>query len=219
MCWQPSRRPVAARAWPLILADDFPCHQTGPITDLHIWASWLGGAATTPIPPIPITLGIWSGVPATIGPVGPVPSHPGVLLWTQTFVQGGALPGQYEAVPKGWAPSPFWDPEPPPAGVIMGTDKVVWQYNFHPDPAGVFVQQGTATAPTNYWLSVTAGANLAAFGWRTSPAHYGDDAVFGHLDAAGLLTTGYCLRLLRTRLEGIDHRRQRHPLGALEVLV
>ena len=31
---------------PLILADDFPCHQPGPITDIHIWASWLGDAAT-----------------------------------------------------------------------------------------------------------------------------------------------------------------------------
>ena len=52
---------------PLILADDFPCQQTGPITDIHIWASWLGDAATTPIPPVPITLGIWSDVPATGG--------------------------------------------------------------------------------------------------------------------------------------------------------
>jgi hypothetical protein len=170
---------------PLILADDFPCHQTGPITDIHIWASWLGDAATTPIPPIPITLGIWSDVPATNGPTGPVPSQPGVLLWQQTFIQGGAVPGHYKVVPKGWAPSPFWDPEPPPAGGIKGTDNILWQYNFYPDPANLFVQQGTAAAPTNYWLSVTVGANSVAFGWRTSPAHYGDDAVFGHMNNTG----------------------------------
>ena len=168
-CWRRNRR-GSGQGLPLILADDFPCHQTGPITDIHLWASWLGDAATTPIPPVPITLGIWSDVPATIGPAGPVPSHPGVLLWSQTFVPGGALPGRYKAVPTSWAPSPFWDPEPPPAGVIMGNDNILWQYNFYPDPANAFVQQGTAAAPTNYWLSVTAGANLVAFGWRTRPS-------------------------------------------------
>src|SRR5271165_4505513 len=25
----------------IVLADDFPCNQTGPITDIHIWGSWL----------------------------------------------------------------------------------------------------------------------------------------------------------------------------------
>lgn len=186
----------AGQGLPLILADDFPCRLTGPITDIHIWASWLGDATSVPLPAIPITLGIWSDVPAVAGPTGTVPSHPGALLWSQTFVQGGALPGQYKAVPAGWAPSPFWDPDPPPAGVVMGNDNIVWQYNFYPDPANLFTQQGTAAAPTNYWLSVTAGANVAAFGWRTSPVQYGDTAVFGHMNAAGTAALGDWMELL-----------------------
>ncbi len=166
---------------PLILADDFPCTLTGPITDIHIWASWLGDTATANIPDMPITLGFWSDVPATPGN----PSRPGSLLWSQTFQPGGAIPGHYKRVPVSWAPSQFWDPDPFPAGSIMGNDNIVWQYNFYPDPAqpnGLFVQQGTAAAPTNYWLSVTAGTNVVAFGWRTAAVHYNDDAVFGHMD-------------------------------------
>ena len=172
---------------PLILADDFPCTQTGPITDIHIWASWLGDTtATFIVPDMPITLGFWSDVPAS---PASGPSRPGTLLWSQTFLPGGAIPGHYKRVvaPPGWAPSQFWDPDPPPAGQIMGNDNIIWLYNFYPDPGqpnGLFVQQGTAAAPTNYWLSVTAGTNLVAFGWRTSAVHYNDDAVFGHMDPA-----------------------------------
>ena len=171
---------------PLILADDFPCTLTGPITDIHIWASWLGDAATANVPDMPIALGFWSDAPASNNAAGQtVPSHPGILLWTQTFQPGGAIPGHYKKVPVSWAPSPFWDPDPFPAGNIMGNDNINWQYNFYPDPAqpnGLFVQQGTAVAPTNYWLSVTAGTNVVAFGWRTAAVHYNDNAVFGHMD-------------------------------------
>src|SRR2546423_5835293 len=34
--------PAGAAGQPLILASDFRCTQTGPITDIHLWASWLG---------------------------------------------------------------------------------------------------------------------------------------------------------------------------------
>lgn len=173
---------AAAPTQPLILADDFPCTQTGPITDMHIWASWLNDSAASSvnIAPVPITLSIWSDVPISSGP-----SHPGVMLWSQIFLPGGAIPGHYKLVPKGFAPSPFWDPDPSPAGFIAGNDSLLWQYNFYPDPANAFVQQGTSAAPTNYWLSVSAGTNTIYFGWRASAVHYNDNAVFGHLDPSG----------------------------------
>src|SRR6516162_9014698 len=31
----------------IVLADDFPCTIPGPITDIHIWGSWLGDAPGT----------------------------------------------------------------------------------------------------------------------------------------------------------------------------
>ena len=161
---QPPSSPVGGGQG-IMLADDFPCTQTGFITDIHIWASWLQDSASNTIPDIPITLGFWTDVPASSNG----PSHPGSNLWTQTFLPGGATPGHYKKVPGPWAPSLFWNPDPFPAGFIMGNDNLVWQYNFYPDPQqSLFQQTGTAALPTNYWLSVTTGTNTATFGWRTS---------------------------------------------------
>src|SRR5579872_7223807 len=178
--------PGPANNPPLILADDFRCTQSGPITDIHIWASWFGIAGTANIPPIPITLSFWSDVPAiTNNPTGPpIPSHPGQMLWTQTFV-----PGQYVVRPWSSSNERFWDPDPSPNGIILGPDNLIWQYNFY--PTNPFVQQGSAAAPVIYWLSVTAGSASQTgapgplFGWKTSTNQVLDNAVFGHLNAAG----------------------------------
>lgn len=176
---------------PLILADDFPCTRTGYITDIHIWASWLQDPTIANIiPGIPITLGFWSDVPATAA--NPA-SHPGTLLWSQTFIPGGPISGHYKAVSMWWTPQQFWDPDPPLLGSIMGNDNIIWQYNFYPDPAaptGLFLQTGTTQSPTNYWLSVSAGANVVNFGWHTAAIHSGDNAVFGYTDASGSTLLG-----------------------------
>jgi hypothetical protein len=162
----------AAGTLPIILADDFLCKRAGPITDIHIWGSWLNDTNDCNLP---ITLSIWTDVPAI---TNQAPSHPGTRVWTQTFA-----PGQYSARPWKTANELFWNPDPSPFGTILGQDHLIWQYNFYPtDP---FVQQGLSTAPVVYWLSMTAGANIQRFGWKTSTNHWGDDAVFGHLDAAG----------------------------------
>jgi len=162
---------------PLMIADDFPCRKTGPITDIHIWASWL---TDNPDPTIPITLSIWSDVPAVTNADGSViPSHPTNMLWSQIFG-----PGQYTVRPWQTADEQFWNPGPWPKGQILGPDHMIWQYNFY--PAKPFVQQGSPTNPIVYWLSVTAGANTAMFGWKTSTNHWNDDAVVGHLDPNGI---------------------------------
>jgi hypothetical protein len=168
---------------PIILADDFQCTQTGPITDIHIWASWLGVAASTSttVPPIPITLGIWSDVPAVTNATGRVPSHPGTNLWSQTFAAGQYVARPVASVPNG---ETFWDPDPAPAGAVLGTEFILWQYNFY--PTNPFVQK----FGTNYWLSVQAGTaqtgtSQPLFGWKTTATnHWNDDAVFGHVDPA-----------------------------------
>lgn len=159
---------------PLIVADDFPCQKTGPITDIHLWTSWLGD---TPDQTIPITLGIWSDFPVITNAAGEVtPSHPDHLQWSQTF-----NPGQYKI--KAWATADewFWNPDPWPKGQPLVPDHMIWQYNFYPtDP---FVQQGSASNPLVYWLSVTAdiSTSTAMVGWKTATNHWNDDAVFGHV--------------------------------------
>jgi hypothetical protein len=164
-----------AGAQPLIVADDFPCRKTGPLTDIHLWTSWLGD---TPDQTIPITLSIWSDIPAITNNSVVTPSHPGSLVWSQTFAAG-----QYKI--KAWqtANEQFWNPDPSPAGQILGPDYMIWQYNFY--PTNPFVQQGSPNNPLVYWLSVTAGANTAMFGWKTATNHWNDDAVYGHLDPNG----------------------------------
>jgi hypothetical protein len=167
---------------PVILADDFLCIDTGPIFDIHIWASWLGDQ---PVQDTVITLGIWSDQPKTTNSAGQVtPSHPDRLLWSETFA-----PGQY--VMQYWMSSQeqFWDPDMGPNG-ILGPDHAIWQYNFY--PTNVFVQQGTTAAPVTYWLSMTAVAGAVGtaagppFGWKTSDTNWNDNAVFGHLATNGI---------------------------------
>ncbi|HZV36428.1 MAG TPA: hypothetical protein VFB72_17760, partial [Verrucomicrobiae bacterium] len=174
----------------LILADDFQCTMIGPITDIHIWTSWISLNGSTNIPAIPITLGFWTDVPATNNPTTgqTVPSHPGSLLWTQTLTPGIGV-GHYTARPWTGAKEQFWDPDPAPSGTILGPDNLIWQYNFY--PSNPFVQQGSPNSPVVYWLSMTTGNNTssttsgALMGWKTSTNQLLDNAVFGHLDAAG----------------------------------
>lgn len=174
----------AGSGMPIILADDFQCTRSGPITDIHIWGSWLGLTGPTNLPPIPITLGIWTDVPAVTNSTSITNSHPGTLLWSQTFA-----PGQYQVRPVASVPDgeTFWNPDPAPVGLILGSEFIIWQYNFY--PTNPFVQQ----VGTNYWLSMTAGSADPAgtpgplFGWKTTATnHWNDDAVFGHMDANGL---------------------------------
>ena len=106
-------------AQPIILADDFLCSKSGPITEIiHIWASWLGDQ---PSQNTTITLGIWSDVPASVNPAGgTTPSHPGQMLWSESFA-----PGRYQT--RYWKSSQeqFWDPDMGNAG-ILGPDHAIW---------------------------------------------------------------------------------------------
>lgn len=163
------------------LADDFQCTATGPISDVHIWGSWLHDM----MPPEPMhgtfILAIYSDIPA--GTVAPW-SMPGELLWQQQF-----KPGQYTTRLYDNAPEQFFDPN---INQIIGTDTQVWQYNFYIDEALALVQE----AGNIYWLAVAnvdpngdgiidshdlldAQTGINRFGWKTSGSpHFNDDATF-----------------------------------------
>jgi hypothetical protein len=159
-----------------VLADDFPCTQPGPVTDIHLWGSWLDDTVD---PNATFVLSIWSDIPAT--PASGQPSHPGQLLWTQTF-----LPGEYVVCPFANVPEAFDDPNynppMPPYLNPFGGSTNLYYLCFYAFPTNEFYQMGTPNAPTNYWLSVMDIANPNAprplyFGWKTSSIHYGDAAV------------------------------------------
>lgn len=160
---------------PIILADDFLCTNTEPITDIHIWASYVND--TQPTTNAIYTLSIWSDVPAGTG--GTNYSQPGIKLWTEAFTNG-----QYQV--RRWnsnAVERFWNPDLGPTS-IFPMDTNIWQYNFY--PTNPFIQYGTPAAPITYWLSVTVRqAAPGTVGWKTSTNHWNDDAVFGHTDGSG----------------------------------
>jgi hypothetical protein len=151
------------------LADDFLCKSVGPITDVHIWGSWLTDQINQNAT---FKLSIHSDIPA--GPVGGSYSTPGQLLWQRFFE-----PGQYHVVSWATANEPFFEPN---TNQIIGADTQVLQYNFFIPETLAFVQQGTPQAPVVYWLDVTAilpAGSPEVFGWKTSASHWNDDAVFG----------------------------------------
>ncbi len=165
----------------IVLADDFYCDITGPVSDIHLWGSWLSNVHGT------ITnfwLGIYSDVPAVTNfASGQVTnSHPGVLLWQQSFGLG-----QYAESPNATGSELFYDPS---TGSFTGTDTQAWYYCFYPTNA--FKQQGTATAPTNYWLAVYAQVanQTGTYGWKTSVYPYHDPAVWGTVLATSGFPTG-----------------------------
>lgn len=166
---------------PNVLADDFLCTETGPITDVHIWGSWLQDYLPTNIQGLPdaslvnFRLSIHSDIPKS--PTGAY-SRPGDLLWEKVF-----NPSDFVAKPyAGDLQEGFYNPN---TNEIIGSDTQVWQYNFFIDPALSFLQQGTTAKPITYWLDVealpvsTPGTPEPLFGWKTSINHWNDDAVWG----------------------------------------
>src|SRR5262249_52403835 len=149
-----------------ILADDFLCTATGPITQIKVWGSWRSDNVwQQPC----FCLGIWSDIPKN----GTNYSRPANLLWTNCF-----NPGTYSNYPyASGVQESFFDPNVPG---IIGSDTVIWEYTFDiPDSLACWQTNGTV-----YWLSVWADCfdtNNFLYGWKTCPTNWNDDAVFGHL--------------------------------------
>jgi len=144
--------------FPKVLADDWECTETGPVTDIHFWGSW---KEDRPGQILKFHLSIHDDDP------GP-PSKPRNLLWERDFVPGQWKERQYGTGPQGW-----YDPN---TGQWNRPDhNLFYQYNFVniPNP---FVQK----LGTIYWLDVSATVTAPAeWGWKTSIQHFRDDAVWG----------------------------------------
>jgi len=167
-----------------VVADDFKCTQTGLITNITIWGSWLNDELN---PLAAFHLTIRADVPAGVD--APY-SHPGNreedILWRMTC--GSGVPVRTLV---GTASEQFYDPN---TKSMIGTDTKVWKYSFNFSEAMAFMQQGTAADPVTYWLTVQAdqmGTDTEdAFGWKTSLNHKLDDAVYADTDVWGGALTG-----------------------------
>lgn len=152
-----------------ILADDFLCTETGLITDIHVWGSWLYDEND---PNTTFILSIHGDIPDSLSPNGY--SMPGNVYWYKVFEPGEYVERVYAGnIEEGWMN--------PPEDYTFPGDHICFQYNFHIGTAGAFMQQGTSEEPVVYWLDVQAIPSAAGlyFGWKTSLDHWNDDAVWG----------------------------------------
>ena len=166
-----------------ILADDWQCTGSGPVTDIHVWSSYNNDFR--PRPPqgsnTMFNLAIYDDVPASQNPLVGY-SMPGNLLW-QAYVKPTG-----ERVYAENLLEQFYDPN---QQGFIGEDTVCWQYNFLFDEAGAFQQEEGKI----YWLSVSHTPDLNgdgivifddlylpsvgwAYGWKTTDMRFNDAAVW-----------------------------------------
>ena len=152
----------------VLLADDFLCTESGYITDINIWGSWLNDIVP-PLAEMPdVKLSIWSDNPS--GPNGH--SEPLDLLWSRTFIPNDYNMFEYAPVPNGeWF---YW---PHYGEAVFPGDWKVFELDFLVQEEEAFVQD----SGTIYWLSVNAIAKEGTdylFGWKSSQYHFNDFAVW-----------------------------------------
>lgn len=164
-----------------ILADDFKCTSTGPITDFHFWASFFDDILPVNEPnSLVFEIKIYSDIPATANSG----SRPGNELWTQTFYQG-----EYSVRTIKNRPSDWYNP------ISLYNDpnnhRLAFQYNFCVKKNPFIQEEGTI-----YWLSIRdirSPNDTYKLGWKTTTKKLGwnDNAVFSLPGAAGWLQMYY----------------------------
>ena len=155
-----------------VLADDWRCSETGPVKDIHFWGSWRGyvkGAIQW------IDAAIYSDVPGS--PTVPY-SHPGQLLWAQSFHPGEWTERFWGQGDQGWLD--------PLEGQYQRFDHFgIWQYNITGIPVpGAFEQE----LGKIYWLALSVRLDptiTGQFGWKTSLQHFNDDATWTNMPPTG----------------------------------
>ncbi len=152
--------------YPIFLADDWTCSNTGPVKDVHFWGAWQGDLVGTIEY---IRLEIFSDDPNGGGPR--------TRLWHDNFYSDPGTDQMGFKVRKWGEGDQGW--YHPGAMMYISHDHVnIWQYNFSIPEGSAFTQE----KGKNYWLCIFAeipDSNVYQFGWKTSISeHHGGDAVW-----------------------------------------
>ncbi|MBN1551520.1 hypothetical protein JW979_08625 [bacterium] len=144
-----------------IVADDWLCTDSRPVTDIHWWGSYYGWMDIVPPPvkPLLFHVGIWTDVPAGSG--NPF-SHPGVMIWETV--------APIESVNETAVGCDFF-PEHPMDTCFEYVFDIPQDFWFYQPPQ-----------PTVFWLSISAiyptpDPPEYPWGWKTRPLFYNDNAV------------------------------------------
>ena len=157
---------------PKVLADDWLCSESGPVSDIHFWFS----AENNEQPTVPLVVRATIYDNRLAGEDDLPYSHPGKLLWGPTiFTPRVRLAGTGQ--------QGFFDPNQPTR--TYPPHSQFWQANIE-NIEKPFRQQ----VDTIYWLGLTVVQPVGSptdplLGWKTTRDIFMDDAVFGHLPAAG----------------------------------
>jgi hypothetical protein len=158
-----------------ILADDFQCGSTDPITKVTLWGSWKNDIKGTVKK---IHLSIHDDKPDSDGS-GPDYSEPNTLLWSKDFYPADFNETLFNPnVIEYW-----WDPYTMFSAMWPG-DHQIWQYDIHIPADQAYIQEGNSVNPLVYWLDAYVELDpcdpcfpTIQFGWKTSANHWNDDSV------------------------------------------
>jgi len=153
------------------LADDWKCSQSGPVTGMHFWASWL---RDDPDNIAWISATIYDDDPVGLPGLRPDNQYsmPGNKMWQHVFLPGDWTEGVWGTGDQGW-----YDPQT--GQVILNDHQLIFQYNLPVPEAEAFPQD----VGQIYWLSLSVrresppGTGMA-IGWKSSLDHWNDNAVY-----------------------------------------
>ena len=168
--------------FPKVLADDWQCSETGPVSDVHLWGSWEFGQGDEALISR-IHLSIHTNIPA---PAAGGFSMPGDLLWERDF-----SPGEFTVIdPYGTGEQGWYDPN---SGEFRPGD----HFTFHQINIVDIRDPFSQTKDEIYWLDVSVETITpsARWGWKTTQDHFMDDAVWADIiDPGGIITNWQELR-------------------------
>lgn len=151
-----------------ILADDFLCIESGPITDLHFWGSWY--ADDIPYEPFygapyGFHISIHADIPDP-DEEGPLYSMPGELLWERDVMFPEFICTPEEPGLQGWFEPPDYYEE--------FNHEQYFRYDILFTEPYFYQEEGTI-----YWVDIAPYTDgYTWWGWKTSLDHFNDDAVY-----------------------------------------
>lgn len=153
-----------------IIADDWQCSETGPVSDVHFWFSWSQDVVDQIVN---VHLSIHDNIPAEENPDGW--SIPGNLLWSDDFGPPQFSIRPYGEGDQGWYDPVFGDFTPEGDHLAFSQINIV-------DILDPFEQQQGEI----YWLDVSVDlqgeSETGQLGWKTSQDHFMDDAVYWNIE-------------------------------------
>lgn len=169
-----------------VLADDFLCTRSGPITNITFWGSWFNDQYDTQDPWQGITkihLSMHDDIPDPDGE-GPEYSKPQLPPLRVLDIDLNALPPGWNVVVTPEQPSWQGWYDPNLNEFIPNNHTNYFRYDITIPADEAFAQ----TSNTIYWLDVSVETADPAFkwGWKTTTDHWNDDAVWADMPVTNL---------------------------------